>query len=110
MADRERNEDYLQSKRKWWHNEKVACAQLAQVMSDLLLIRIQHAKSITKMWGTIVSEFNRKGLMVQVDLCQKMMEKCALDTNDIQAHLDEVALMHECLSRMGVALHDNDYS
>ena len=67
-ADRERNEDYLWSKRKWQHNEKVACAQLAQVMSDLLLIHIQHVKSVTDMWGTIVSEFDRKGHMVQVDL------------------------------------------
>jgi len=39
-----------------------------------------------------------------------MMEKCDLDSDDIQAHLDEVVLMHECLSRMGVAMHDDDYS
>ena len=32
-----------------------------------------------------------------------------MDTDDIQAHLDEMALMHEQLSRMGVTLHD-DYS
>ena len=80
MAHRERNEDYLWSERKWQHDEKVVCAQLAQVMSDLLLIHIQHAKSVTEMWSTIVSEFNRKGHMVQVDLHWKMMEKHALDT------------------------------
>jgi len=32
--------------------------------------------------------------MIQVDLCWKMMEKQALDANDIQAHLNEMALMH----------------
>src|SRR5882724_1786749 len=48
MADRERNKDYLRSERKWQHNEKVTHTQLAQVVSDSLLIRIQHAKSITE--------------------------------------------------------------
>jgi len=39
--------------------------------------------------------------MIQVDLHRKMMEKHALDTDDIRAHLDEVVLMHEHLSGMG---------
>jgi len=63
MADRELNEDYLRSEKKRWCHEKDTCTQLAQ-----LLICIQHANSITDMWGTIASEFDRKGHMVQVDL------------------------------------------
>src|SRR5882724_4446419 len=39
-----------------------------------------------------------------------MMEKRALDADDIRAHLDEMVLMHERLSGMGVILHDDDYS
>src|SRR5882724_3562707 len=61
------------------------------------------------MWGTIVTEFNKKGCMIQVDLCQKMMDKQASDANDIQAHLDKMALMHKFPSGMGVTLHDNYY-
>ena len=110
VADIEWNEAYLRSEKKWWHDEKVVCAQLAQVMSDSLLICIQHATSVADMWRTIISKFDRKGCMVQVNLHLKMMEKCASDSDDIQAHLDEVVLMHECLSRMGVAMHDDDYS
>jgi len=68
VADIERNEAYLRSEKKWWHDEKVACTQLAQVVSDSLLIRIQHATSVADMWRTIVSEFDRKGRMVQVNL------------------------------------------
>src|SRR5882724_8863717 len=39
-----------------------------------------------------------------------MMEKRALDADDIRAHLDEMVLMHKRLSRMGVTLHNDDYS
>ena len=110
VADKEQNDTYIVVVRKWQHNEKITCAQLAQVMSDLLLIFIQHAKGIVDMWGSIVTEFNKKGHMIQVDLCWKMMEKQASDADDIQAHLDEMELMHKRLSRMGVTLHDDDYS
>ena len=73
-ADIERNKAYIRSEKKWRHDEKVARAQLAQVVSDSLLICIQHATSVADMWRIIVSEFDRKGCMVQVDLCRKMME------------------------------------
>jgi|SRR5882724_3273817 len=33
-----------------------------------------------------------------------------MDTDDIHTHLDEMAFIHKCLSRMGVALHDHDYA
>ena len=74
-ADKELNSAYLIVARKWQCNEKIVHAQLAQVMSDSLLICIQHSKGIANMWGAIVSEFDKKGCMIQVDLCQKMMEK-----------------------------------
>jgi len=32
------------------------------------------------------------------------------NTDDIRAHLDEVVLMHEHLSGMGIVLHDDNYS
>jgi len=50
--------------KRWKHNEHVACAQLAQVVSDSLLIRIQHAASVAAMWKIIVAELNHKGHMV----------------------------------------------
>src|SRR5882672_1152324 len=109
-ADKELNTEYLVSARKWQRDEKVARAQLAQVVLDSLLIRIQHAKSTTDMWGAVVAEFDKKGHMVQVDLRRKMMEKRAMDADDIRAHLDEMALMHERLSGMGVAMHNDDYA
>ena len=37
------------------------------------------------------------------------MEKRVQEMDDIQAHLDEMALSYECLSGMGVILHDEDY-
>jgi len=94
-ADKELNSAHFAEMRKWQHNEKIACTQLAQVVSDSLLICIQHAKGIADMWETIIPEFDRKGHMIQVELCGKMMEKQASDANDIQAHLDEMVLMHE---------------
>jgi len=74
-TDKDKNQAYLLLARKWRHDEHVACAQLAQVVSDSLLIKIQHAGAIADMWDIIVTEFDRKGCMVQVDLCRKMMEK-----------------------------------
>src|SRR5882724_1525807 len=62
------------------------------------------------MWRTIVVEFDHKGRMVQVDLHCRMMEKQVSETDDIHAHLDSMALSHECLSGMGVAIHDEDYA
>jgi len=62
------------------------------------------------MWKTIIAEFDHKGRMVQVDLHCHMMEKCATEMDDIHAHLDEMALSHECLSGMGAAMHDEDYA
>jgi len=109
-ADKELNSAYLVAMRKWQRDEKIACAQLAQVVSDSLLICIQHAKGVADMWESIIAEYDKKGCMIQVDLRRKMMEKRASDADDIRAHLDEMALMHECLNRMGVILHNDDYS
>jgi len=75
MVDKYLNETYLTAMRKWQCNEKVARAQLAQVISDSLLIRIQYTTTIADMWQTMVMEFNKKGQMIQIDLCHKMMEK-----------------------------------
>jgi len=58
------------------------------------------------MWKTIVVEFDHKGQMVQVDLCCRMMEKRVSEMDDIRAHLDDMALLHERLSGMGIAIHD----
>ena len=66
--DKNRNQAYLLLVRKWRHNEHVTCTQLAQVMSDSLLIKIQHASTVPDMWDIIITEFNMKGCMVQVDL------------------------------------------
>ena len=74
-ADHEKNQAYLSLAKRWKHDEHVTCAQLAQVMSDSLLIRTQHAGMVANMWNTVVTEFDRKGRMVQVDLCRRMMEK-----------------------------------
>src|SRR5882724_4242701 len=110
MMDKELNEAYLAETRRWQCNKKVVHAQLAQVMSDSLLIHIQYATTVADMWKTMVTEFNKKGQMIQIDLHCKMMEKRAADSDDIRAYLDEIALMHEFLSSMGAALHDDDYA
>ena len=61
------------------------------------------------MWNTIVAEFDRKRHMTQVNLCQRMMERQVQETDDICAHLNEMALLYEHLSGMGVTLHNKDY-
>src|SRR5882724_5193596 len=63
-ADKELNSAYLVVVRKWQRDEKITCAQLAQVISDSLIICIQHAKGIVNMWGAIITEFNKKGHMI----------------------------------------------
>ena len=55
-------------------------------------------------------EFDRKGHMAQVNLHQRMMERQVQETDNIHAHLDEMALSYECLSGMGVTLHNKDYT
>jgi len=60
-ADKEINSAYFVVVRKWQCDEKIMHAQLAQVMSDSLLIHIQHAKGVVDMWGAIVTEFDKKG-------------------------------------------------
>ena len=74
-TDRDKNQAYLLLVRKWRHDEHVTCAQLAQVMSDSLLIRIQHAGMVADTWNTVIMEFDQKGHMVQVDLHRRIMEK-----------------------------------
>ena len=108
-VDWEKSQAYLSLARKWKHDEHIACAQLAQVMSDSLLIRIQHAGSVAIMWNTIITKFDRKGCMAQVDLCQKMMEKQVSKMDDICAHLDDMVLSYEHLSGMGATVHEKDY-
>ena len=44
-----------------------------------------------------------------MDLCCRMMEKQVSEMDDIHAHLDDMALSHEQLSGMGIAIHDKDY-
>jgi len=68
-ANHNKSQAYLSLVRRWKHDEHEAHAQLAQVMSDSLLIKIQHAGMVADMWNTIITEFDRKGYMVQVDLC-----------------------------------------
>src|SRR5882724_72987 len=96
--DEAKHESILKSIRTWKRNENIACVQLAQAISDSLLLRIQHACNVTDMWATIVTEHDRKGHMMRVDLCRRMMEKRAKETDDIWAHLDDMALMYERLS------------
>jgi len=57
-ADHEKNQAHLSLAKRWKHDEHVAHAQLAQVMSDSLLIRIQHAGTVADMWNTVVTEFD----------------------------------------------------
>ena len=68
MADHNKRQAYLSLVKRWKHDEHVTCAQLAQVMSDSLLIRIQHTGMVADMWNTVVREVDQKGHMVQVDL------------------------------------------
>jgi len=105
--DQDRNKAYLLLVRKWKHDEDVTCAQLAQVVSDSLLIKIQCASTITNMWDIIITEFNRKGCMV--DLHQRMMERQVSKMDDICTHLDDMALTYKGLSSMGAAIHDKEY-
>jgi len=73
--DEAKHESHLKSIRTWKRNEKIACVQLVQAISDSLLLRIQHASNVADMWTTIVTEHDRKGCMTQVDLHRRMTEK-----------------------------------
>ena len=59
--DKGKNQAYLPLVRKWKHDEHIACAQLTQVVSNSVLIQIQHASTLADMWKTIVGEFDHKG-------------------------------------------------
>ena len=48
--------------------------------------------------------------MVQVDLHCGKMEKWVPKTDNIHAHLSDMALLHEHLSGMGVTIHNEDYA
>src|SRR5882724_7390503 len=104
--DKDKNQAYLPLTKKWKHNEHVARAQLAQVVSNSLLIRIQHTGTMADMWKVIIAEFDSKGCMAQVDLHQRMMEKQVSKTDDIHAHLDDMVLSYEHLSGMGAKVVD----
>jgi len=56
-----KNQANLLLVRKWKHDEHIACAQLTQVVSNSVLIQIQHASTLADMWKTIVGEFDHKG-------------------------------------------------
>jgi len=93
--DETKHESHLKSIRTWKRNENIAHVQLAQAISDSLLLRIQHAGNVANMWATIMTEHDRKGRMMQVDLRRRMTEKRAKETDDIWAHLDDMVLMYE---------------
>src|SRR5882724_435317 len=57
-TDHKKNQAYLSLVKRWKHDEHIAHTQLAQVMSDPLLIRIQHAGMVANMWNTVVTEFD----------------------------------------------------
>src|SRR5882724_1886399 len=97
-TDRDRQQTHSLAVKKWKHDKHVTHAQLAQVIPDSLLIRIQHASTVANMWQIIITEFNRKGCMVQVDLHCHMMEKCVSETDNIRAHLNDMALSYKRLS------------
>jgi len=59
-VDKDKNQAYLALTKKWKHNEHVTCAQLAQVVSDSLMIWIQHASTVVDIWKTIIAEFDHK--------------------------------------------------
>src|SRR5882724_9340984 len=61
VADKELNNAYLVLVRKWQHDEKIAHAQLAQVMSDSLLICIQQAKGVVTCGEPLSLSSTRKG-------------------------------------------------
>ena len=109
-TDRDRHQTHSLAVKKWKHDKHITHAQLAQVISNSLLIRIQHASTMADMWRIIIMEFDRKGHMVQVDQCWQMMEKHVSETDDIHAHLDNMALSYEHLSSMGATIHDKDYA
>jgi len=48
--------------------------------------------------------------MVQMNLHHRMMEKWVSEMDDICAHLNDMTLSHKCLSGMGIAIHDEDYT
>jgi len=81
--DETKHEFHLKLIKNWKRNENISHAQLAQAVSDSLLLRIQHTGSVADMWIAIITEYDRKGCMTQVDLCRKMMEKQAKETDDI---------------------------
>jgi len=82
--DQDKNQAYLLLARKWKHGKHITWAQLAQVVSNLLLIRIQHAGTMANMWRIIVVGFDRKGCMLEVDLHCRMMDNCVSKMDDIQ--------------------------
>jgi len=48
-TDKDKSQAYLPLARRWKHDEHVACTQLAQVVSDSLLLRIQHTGTVANM-------------------------------------------------------------
>src|SRR5882724_8112221 len=48
-ANKDLNQAYLPLVRKWMHDKHIAHAQLAQVISDSLLIKIQHTGTVADM-------------------------------------------------------------
>jgi len=59
--DKDKNQAYQPLTKKWKHDKHITCAQLTQVVSNSLLIQIQHACTVANMWKTIVAEFDHKG-------------------------------------------------
>ena len=60
-VDKDQYQAYLPLAKKWKHDEHVTHSQLTQVVSDSLLIQIQHAGTVANMLKNIIAEFNHKG-------------------------------------------------
>ena len=65
--DQDEHQTYPSLAKRWKHDVFVARDQLAQVVSNSLLIYIQRTGAIADMWHMIVVEFNRKYHMAQVN-------------------------------------------
>ena len=48
-VDKDKSQAHLPLAKKWKHDEHIACAQLAQVVSNSLLIQIQHTGTMADM-------------------------------------------------------------
>ncbi|KAJ7231727.1 hypothetical protein B0H12DRAFT_986303, partial [Mycena haematopus] len=89
-------------------------AQVRQIIyetvSEAMFIRIKSQATAALMLGQLISIYENKGEMVQMDTLTRLRTMRCLDDDDVVKHITEMQRLKEALDTMGAPLDDTHFA